>query len=68
LWINDEVLSDSELLNLRKAGVEVTNFVRSIDLHDMSAIKQAISQFKSTISIREFGLNMFPTSNALKQA
>ncbi len=42
LWVNDGVLSDSELLKLREAGVDVTNFVRSIDPHDMSAIEQAV--------------------------
>ena len=30
LWVNDEVLSASELSELREAGVKVTNFVRSI--------------------------------------
>jgi hypothetical protein len=43
LWVNDGVLSASELLEIREAGVKVTNFTRSIDPHDMSAIEQAIS-------------------------
>jgi len=42
LWVNDGVLSASELLELREAGVKVTNFTRFIDPHSMTEIQEAI--------------------------
>ena len=42
LWVNDGVLSASELLALRKAGVKVTNFTRVIDPHNVSEIQEAV--------------------------
>ena len=42
LWINDGVLSASELLELREAGVEVTNFTRFIDPQNVNEIEEAI--------------------------
>ena len=42
LWVNDGVLSASELLELRKAGVKVTNFTRVIDPHNVTEIQEAI--------------------------
>jgi hypothetical protein len=42
IWVNDGVLTPTELLDLRNSGVEVTNFVRLIDPEDMSAINEAI--------------------------
>jgi len=43
LWVNDGVLSPSEISDLRDAGSDITNFVKSIDPHDMPAITDAIS-------------------------
>lgn len=42
LWVNEGVLSASELLELRAAGVEVTNFTRFIDPKSMNEIQEAI--------------------------
>ena len=42
LWVNDGVLSATELLDLRNSGIDVTNFARFIDPHDLSAINKAV--------------------------
>lgn len=42
LWVNDGVLSPTEISDLRNAGVDVTNFVRKIDPQDVPAINEAI--------------------------
>ncbi|HTG16302.1 MAG TPA: hypothetical protein VK747_13715 [Blastocatellia bacterium] len=42
LWVNAGVLSESELLNLRGAGHDVTNFTNEIPAFDVSAIADAI--------------------------
>lgn len=42
IWVNAGVLSDAELVQLRGAGVEVTNFTRLIDAADSEAILVAV--------------------------
>ncbi len=42
LWINVDVLSTSELLALREAGVKITNFTRVIDPHNVTEIQEAV--------------------------
>ena len=42
LWVNEGVLSDSELEQLRLAGAEVTNFTSAIDPRSISAVEDAI--------------------------
>jgi len=43
VWINQDVLSVDEIEALRKAGIEVTNFVRHIDPCNESAIADAMT-------------------------
>lgn len=42
LWVNEGVLSATELLRLHEAGVKVTNFTRFIDPHNMTEIEEAV--------------------------
>ncbi|MDT7514839.1 hypothetical protein [Rhodoferax mekongensis] len=42
LWVNVGVLSTTELFTLREAGVEVTNFTRVIDPHNVTEIQEAV--------------------------
>jgi hypothetical protein len=43
IWVNSGVLSESELLKLRESGVEVTNFVRLIEVGNLSAVEGAVA-------------------------
>jgi hypothetical protein len=43
LWVNDGILSESEITKLRKTGAEITNFMSRIAPHDMSGIANALS-------------------------
>jgi hypothetical protein len=43
IWVNSGVLSEGELLRLRDSGVEVTDFVRSIDAGNPSAVEGAVA-------------------------
>lgn len=42
IWVNDGVLSDDELAELRAKGVSVTNFTRAIDPSDPLDVAGAI--------------------------
>jgi hypothetical protein len=43
IWVNSGVLGEGELLKLREADVEVTNFVRFIDVGNLSAVEGAVA-------------------------
>jgi hypothetical protein len=42
LWVNVGVLSTTEILALREAGMKVTNFTRVIDPHNVTEIQEAV--------------------------
>ena len=46
LWVNKDVLSDSELVKARAAGLSVTDFTRMIDILDGVAIDEAVDTIK----------------------
>jgi hypothetical protein len=46
LWVNDGILSITELERLRKKGMEVSNFSIVIDINDRQAIENAINTVK----------------------
>jgi len=46
LWVNKDVLSDSELVEVRAAGLSVTNFTRPIDIADEAAVDEAVDTIK----------------------
>jgi hypothetical protein len=43
LWVNDGLLSDQELAELRAKGADVTNFSYRIEQGDTTAIEDAIA-------------------------
>ena len=51
LWVNAGVLSTSELSQLREAGYDVTDFAKSIDIQNNSALETAID----TVQQHHFG-------------
>jgi hypothetical protein len=46
LWIGSDVLSDSELAELRESGIQVTNFSFKINLFDKELLDSAIETIK----------------------
>ena len=46
MWLNSEVLSNSEIEGLRKDGYLLTNFKNWIDPNDQNAISTAIDTIK----------------------
>jgi hypothetical protein len=46
LWVNKDVLSDSELKEVRAAGLSVTDFTRMIDILDGVAVDEAVDTIK----------------------
>ena len=50
LWVNKDVLSDTELLEVRAAGLSVTNFTKTINGHDEAAVVEAVNTIKQHYS------------------
>jgi hypothetical protein len=46
LWVNKDVLSDAELVEVREADLLVTGFTRTIDILDNVAVDEAIDTIK----------------------
>lgn len=46
LWVNKDVLSDSELIQVRAAGLPVTNVTRMINIADEAAVDEAVDTIK----------------------
>ena len=46
LWVNNGVLNDEELSQLRAAGRSVTNFIEAIDASDIHAVNDAAETIK----------------------
>ncbi len=46
LWVNKDILTDAELLEIRAAGLSITNFTAVIDGNDDTAVNDAVDTIK----------------------
>ena len=46
IWVNNGVLSESELSSLRQSGVDITNFVVTINPEDSRSVQMAVETIK----------------------